>query len=144
MGKAKGDARIRRGLVDMTVHPDPDVSPSWVYEPEEHDEEYRCESPVGDGQALIYRQVFRQGRLVDFNISQCVRRGGKWLLVARADSCHGTVHLHLYDQAQDKVGDPELIGAVGSQRDLEDGYEEADDMLQARWSDNLRRWTDGG
>ncbi len=141
MEKSKGGRR--RHLVDMATPPEPDVSPTWVYEPEEHDEELRYEVPLGEGEGLIYRQVYRQGRLVDFNISQCTRSRGRWVLVARADSCHGTVHLHQYTQAGTKVGEPEVLRAIVTQQDLEDGYDLADGMLETTWQDNLRRWTDG-
>jgi hypothetical protein len=116
----------------------------WIYEPEDHDEEYEYEAPLGDGHITMYRHVFRQGRLVDFNVSQCTRRGGKWCLVARADSRHSSVHMHVYDQAGNKVGEPEIVCGIETQADLENGYERADAMLETRWDDNYRRWLDVG
>ena len=144
MGKAKSRVRIERGLADMSTAIEEEAAPCWAYEPEEHDEEHKYEAPLGDGHATLTRFVFRQGRMVDFNISQCTRRGGKWQLVARADSRHGTVHVHQYDQAGDKVGEPDILCPIATQQDLEIGYDQAEAMLELRWDDNYRRWTDAG
>lgn len=144
MGRATGKTRIERRLVDMTAAPaEADEDARWVYAPEEHDEEYRYENILSPTDALHVRHVYRRGRIVAFNITQMTRRGGKWHHVARADSCHGTVHLHRFDVDGNEVGDPKTLVEVFTESDLENGYDQAEEMLEDQWQENLRRCRDG-
>lgn len=143
MGRAVGKTRIQRGLVNMSDAPVDAPSERWEYTPEDHDEEFQYENVLAEGETLMVRHVFRQGRIVQFNFTQMTRRGGKWHHVARADSCHGTVHLHRFSATGAEVGDPKVLVEVLSQEDLENGYDKAEVVLEDEWSENLRRWRDG-
>lgn len=81
----------------------------------------------------------------EFAVIQQTRFRGRWRDVAAADSCHGDeVHLHRYSRSADnRVGDAEHICPVSSLDDLQDGYNQAYDLVVANWSENRRRWHDG-
>lgn len=145
IGKIKGEVRISRRLVDMSETQPTEVV-EWRYEEEEHDEENSFEVPLSEFDAVMVRQVYRQGRLVDFGITQLHRQGGKWRWVARADSCHETVHVHRYSQSgapYEPVGENLVLCDIFSQKDLENGYDIADATIEEQWKLNLRRWADG-
>lgn len=142
LGRAKSRARIERGLVDMAAGDTAD-SPAWVYQPDEHDEEHVYDFPLSVDSSLFVRQVLQRGRLVEFGITHSILRGGKWRFVARADSCHGTVHLHRYREDGSEVGEPQVLISVFTQEDLETGYNLAEDLVDTQWEENVRRWRDG-
>ncbi len=143
MGRTTGRTRIERGLVDMSAVAEEAPADRWVYMAEPHDEEFQYENILSEGEAIMVRHVFRRGRIVQFNITQMTRRGGKWHHVARADSCHGTVHLHRFGSDGQEIGEPKDLVEVFTQQDLENGYDMADQVLEDEWRENLRRWRDG-
>ncbi len=143
MGKAKSKTRIERGLVDMSASSEAEGTQRWSHQPDEHDEELTYQNVLAEDSVLYVRHVYQRGRVVDFGLTQMTRLGNRWVSVARADSCHGTVHLHRYNRAGDQIGEPKVLREVFTQQDLEEGYDLADAILDDEWVENLRRWRDG-
>jgi len=82
--------------------------------------------------------------MVEFAVTQITRSRGKWIEVARIDTCHGHVHRHqLQRGSSDTVGDVRSLEVIPADRGwevIDRWYEQALAMMQNEWKDNLRRW----
>jgi hypothetical protein len=98
---------------------------------------------VDDDNMLAVKAWEYRGKIVDFAVSQVVHIEGKWVDVARIDTAGGTIHRHQYDQGGSDLWDHRKIRDIPHENgwDVVDrGYEEALDMMENEWEDNLRRW----
>lgn len=148
MGPTKG--RPKKGdLVDMTI---PSQAEAPAYELPDPDEcvEVRDIYVLDAGHEVKVRYDLWRGRLiVEFAIVQQVRHNGRWVEVARIDSCqHGTVHKHQLRKSRpnDRVGqriDLETIPAQNGWTMVDGWYDKALQKMQDEWKDNLRRWRRG-
>ncbi len=140
MGKAKGKSRIERKLVDKTVLPEPEPLDVWQPpDPEECEEASYPVDLVQGRDRYHVRQLMHRGRLVDFAFAQDRRHGESWRKVARIDCAHGTVHLHLFNQAGQEILLRHLR-SISNQADVEEGYDQAADIIEQGWEEHVRRW----
>lgn len=63
-------------------------------------------------------------------------------MVAELDTRHGEVHIHQYRQGNIRTG-RRVLRIIRSQEDIEDGYEEALDVMTEKWEEHRRRWQRG-
>lgn len=138
MAKASGRTRQERGLVDKTVHPDPDV---WSFDPDEA-EEYEDVIAVAPDAKIIQRYNYVRGKIVEFALIQQQRHEGEWCDVAKVDTDHSEVHLHRYD-VQGNQFDRRVLRPIKCQADVDEGLVVADQVIFDLWEENRRRWENG-
>jgi hypothetical protein len=140
--KSRGRPQIERGLVIMS----PAVAEEqarWSPDPEQvTDWDYVQEIP-GVGRIAGRHGLDKENdRLLEFALTAQVEHGGGWANVARIDTAHGSVHMHIFNQRGDKIALEELRPVYGPE-DVSRGYDEAEHKLIAEWEENLRRWRRG-
>lgn len=84
--------------------------------------------------------------IVDFSVTQSVRADGEWFTVAEVLQSDGSVRLRQYTRSsqQEATVDLELhvIPTNGAWEVVDSSYANAVVMMQDKWEENLRRWTD--
>jgi hypothetical protein len=84
-----------------------------------------------------------RGQLVEFSVVLQVHTpGGGWVTVARADTCHGEVHIHRYSRAG-RERRKSVIRSVIALDDVAAGYDDACDMLIENRELAVRGWARG-
>lgn len=120
-------------------------SGSWEPPPPDECEETSYSTLVGTaGDTLHFRQCWHLlgGTLANFAIIAMTPLGGTLRRVATADICHGELHIHIYNQQEQRIR-RECIGPVSTQRDVDDSYGQALDRMTQNWEHYKRRWRDG-
>lgn len=96
----------------------------------------------------IGRIIGRQGldidthRLVEFSMTSQVERSHAWFDVARVDTAHEEVHLHIFNKTGQKIY-REVILPIYDPTDVDRGWEMGETNLIANWDEYLRRWRCG-
>jgi len=145
MGKAKGTARIARGLTDMSP---PVVTrqddPRWSPDPERPVDEYSIDFPIAGLGRLKGRQSLdaETGRIVEFALSAQIERDGTWHSIARIDTRHEEVHLHILNRRGDTIV-RRVIRIIRGPEDVDSGWDESVTVLTDDWEEHERRWTNG-
>lgn len=144
MGKTPGRPKVG-DLADMTIVPEPE-SPTYELPDPEECEEYPDKVVLSAGHELYVRFLLWKDRLiVEFAIGQIVRHNGRWVEVARIDTCHASVHKHQLrkDRPDDTVGQREELEAVpivNGWTTVDRWYDRALILMKDSWNENLRRW----
>lgn len=113
----------------MGSEPEPDVFQhppcDDCYEPIDHD--------VQLSEMLVIRDYQRhcQGRLVFFSLQLCRTAGGEREKVARVDTSHGEVHIHVFKRGNNEVKRTVIcpIPVDTSSKVLDHAYQDAYDRL---------------
>lgn len=133
----------REGRTVIMGVPITEVDDRWAPDPERI-EDWPFRVPLlGLGQ-IVGRQGLdsETGRLVEFSMTAQVAVNGQWFDLARVDTCHREVHLHLISHNGEEIG-REVIFPIKSPWDVDRGWVEGDMMLIARWDEHMRRWRRG-
>src|SRR5262249_39912626 len=119
------------------------TTPRWNPDPERV-ENYRVELPLIDMGRIIGRQGLDMdtGRLAEFSISAQITYRGRWSEVARVDTAHEEVHLHVRSRRGLYIYREVLFPITGPQ-DVDKGYEEGERRLLAEWERHERMWRRG-
>jgi hypothetical protein len=112
---------------------EPDPANEWV-------QRFPISAQVSFVQRLGYDE---DNRLAEWAVCQC-RLGddGKWQRVAVYDTCHGTAHMHLYNQ-DDVEFAKRHIASIDSYESLAVQLDSAVADVQNKWRENERRSNDG-
>jgi hypothetical protein len=120
---------------DVRWSPDPDSVEDWPFK-----------LPL-DGLGQI---VGRQGldkqtmRIAEFSLTAQVEYQGLWHDVARVDTCHEEVHLHLIGKDGEEIEDARaVLMPIRDMGDVHRGYDMAEKLLIADWEQHVRRWERG-
>jgi len=137
MGK-KGRAQQERRVVDMSAPALQDVL--WTPDPTEV-EDWPFETVLLDLGRLVGRQGLDvlTGRMVEFAITAQVDVAGHWVDVARVDTCHENVHLHLMSRTGVEIS-RQVTRPIYGPNDVELGWDAGEAMLLAKWDEHVRRW----
>jgi hypothetical protein len=93
--------------------------------------------------------LWKSRLIVEFAVMQIVRHNGRWVEVARIDTCHhGSVHKHQLSKSRpdDRVGRRDEIEKIPSTNGwavVDENYDRALQLMKADWTENLRRWRRG-
>ncbi len=142
MSQAKGRMQRESRAVVMSL-PITDTDDRWAPDPESvQDWPFRIPL-VGLGQ-ITGRQGLdaETGRLVEFSMTAQVELGGRWFDVARVDTCHSEVHVHLKSYTGEEI-DRKVIFPIHNPNDVDRGWVEGEKMLIAGWEEHVRRWRRG-
>jgi hypothetical protein len=146
LGKSKGRKADRR-LVDMGMQPP--EPPSYDLPDSDECDEVPGKIVLALGHELNTRFCIWKDRLiVEFAVVQVVRHNGRWVEVARIDTCHASVHKHQLSKSKpdDQVGHKEELKKIPGQSPwtvVNDWYDTALILMQTEWTENLRRWRHG-
>lgn len=139
MTKAKGRARIERGIADMS-----ESTEVVSYEPPLLEECRVRDQPIDLGADVRLHDHTRehQGLIVYFSLQLSVIRAADWFVVARIDTCHGEVHKHqFYRDGRDETRT--LVRTVpvdNGAATVDSHYLQGYDMLVEEHADIIRRW----
>jgi len=116
----------------------------WSPDPDEAVDEFPVDMPIQDVGRIRGRQALSQstGRLVEFGVSAQVELGGYWHTIARADTDHYEVHLHLLNKAGETIS-RRVIRIIRSAQDVDLGWDESVNILVEHWDEHERRWRSG-
>lgn len=145
MGRSKGGRRDR-GLADMSqVVIAREDDPRWSPDPEAPVDLYPLEMPIAGLGRIKGRQTLDRdtGRIVEFSITAQIERGGIWHDIARVDTCHEEVHLHILCRRTGKDIARRVLRVIRSPQDVDQGFEEGVTILTEDWEEHERRWTRG-
>jgi hypothetical protein len=95
---------------------------------------------------IIGRQALDKetGRLAEFALVAQVEYQGLWHDVARVDTCHEEVHLHLYAKDGREIKDARtVLLPVCNMSDVDRGYYMAEKLLIVEWEAHVQRWGRG-
>ena len=139
VGKAKGRVRQSKRLVDMA---DAGERPRFLgqFDPEELSEDDLNVFDLGPDCRCIQRMTYYKGRVVAFAIMQEIRHEGEWVVVIRADTCHDQAHWHRFAKRKAEQIDRRPLCDLTSIDDVEQGFDDASDLITAQWEENIRRW----
>jgi hypothetical protein len=140
--KSKGHVQRReRSLPDKAI---PAPEPERWYPPEPDPSlEYPINMPMpGLGRIIGRTQFDEANRMTEFCMIAQVRLAGAWWDVVRVDTCHGEVHAHYMYRTRD-YEEREVIHHIYCQNDVDSGYQLAEKLLIASWSDHVTRWHGG-
>lgn len=142
MGRAKGRVRQSRRLVDMssTAEVVEDLHCEGLAGP--GDDEDPFVMPLRDDVFALVRLRSEGPQLASFALMLFVRRDGDEHEVARVDSAHGTVHLHVF-QLGGREESRREIRDIHRVEDIERGYDEAFSAIVDDHEDLIRRWNRG-
>src|SRR5690348_13656274 len=142
MTRPQGRALERRLTVIEVVKPAP-AAPLWSPDPGRV-ENYRVEIPLLGMGRLVGRQGLDvdSGRLVEFSLSAQVEWGGHWSEVARVDTAHSEVHLHVRSKTGLYIY-REVLFPITGPHDVNKGYNEGERRLLAEWEHHERMWRRG-
>lgn len=141
MTKAKGRARIERGLVKPVVEP-PEVyeHPECgdCYEAINHDVQLSEDVMIHDFQRHC------QGKLVHFSLQLCIMWQELRRTAARIDTSHGTVHIHKYRRGDKEISN-DVISTIPldkTSKFLDDAYQDAYTRLLEDHEVLTKGWTE--
>jgi hypothetical protein len=140
--KSKGHVQRReRALPDKAI---PAPEPERWYPPEpDPDLEYKINIPMpGLGRIIGRTQFDESNRMTEFSITAQVFLADAWWDVVRIDTRHAEVHAHYKYRTRD-YEEREVIKVIHGQNDVDAGYQLAETLLIASWSDNVTRWHGG-
>jgi hypothetical protein len=81
-------------------------------------------------------------RLEGFAVMHMTQCGDQQEEVARVDTRHQEVHLHIFGHANYQLS-RSVLRIIQTQQDVEDGYDEALDVITESWQEHKRRWRSG-
>ena len=142
--RSRGRVQRERNLADMSLaEPDGDVR--WSPDPDSV-EDWPLILPLDGLGRIIGRQGLDQetGRLAEFALIAQVEYQGLWCDVARVDTCHEEVHLHLFGRNGQEIRDARTV--LLPVRDISDvgrGYDTAEKLLIVEWEQHVQRWERG-
>lgn len=142
MTKSKGHVQRReRALPDKAIPP---PEPERWFPPEpDPGVEYKINIPMSGLGRIIGRTQFDESdRMTEFSLTAQVPLDNAWWDVIRVDTCHGEVHAHYMYRTRD-YEEREVIKVIYCQNDVDAGYQLAETLLIASWSDNVARWHGG-
>lgn len=115
----------------------------WSPDPETV-EDYPFEMPLGGIRRIVGRIGLDRdtGRLVEFAIMAQVLYDGAWTEVARVDTRHEEVHLHLQSVFGGQI-DRRVLRPIRGPQDVHHGWDEGIDVLTDNWEEHERRWRSG-
>lgn len=118
---------------DARWSPDPDSTQDWP-----------MILPLDGLGRIIGRQALdkQTGRLAEFALTAQVEHHGMWCDVARVDTCHEEVHLHLFGKDGEEIA-REVLLPVRDMSDVGRGYDRAEKLLIVEWEQHVRRWERG-
>jgi hypothetical protein len=140
--KSKGHVQRReRALPDKAIAP---PEPERWYPPDlDTGVEYPINIPMSGLGRIIGRTRFDDSnRMTEFSLTAQVPLDNAWWDVIRVDTCHGEVHAHYMHRTRD-YEEREVIKVIYSQTDVDVGYQLAETLLIASWSDIVARWRGG-
>lgn len=142
MSSGKGAGRRNRGVTDMSA-PLLDAEPPWRPNLESADE-HPFSMPIDAERQIVGRQCLdgETGQFIEFNLTAQVRRSGTWHDIARVDTKHQTVHLHILSKTGDTLARRELRKIDGP-RDVDAGWVDGVKILVEDWEEHERRWRSG-
>lgn len=98
--------------------------------------------PLDEGVFALARMRSDGPLLVGFAVMLFVLRDGVECEVARVDTAHGTVHLHLFRPGGREVARREMRN-IHRVEDIDSGYHEAISAIVDDYEDLIRRWDRG-
>lgn len=142
MTRSRGRVQIEQHLAVMDTA-SPDTTTRWSPDPERV-ENYHVEMPLIGMGRIIGRQGLDidSGRLVEFSISAQVEDRGSWSEVARVDTAHSEVHVHVRSRSGLYIARQILLLITGP-HDVDHGYNEGERLLLANWEEHERMWRRG-
>lgn len=132
--------RLRRRIADMTIRP---ANRQYRPPPKRSCDVETYEYPLSDVDSMHVHYWMYRGKYVHFAITQARMVDGTSINIARIDTCWGIVHEHLYDQQGNDTLDHRVIYEIPTNDGWEvvdKAYDEALDIMEDKWADNLRRW----
>jgi hypothetical protein len=124
---------------------EPDDGTRWSPDPEKL-EDWPLILPLDGLGQIVGRQALDKetGRLAEFALIAQVRHQGLWHDVARVDTCHEEVHLHLFGQDGQEIKEARtILLPVRDMSDVGRGYDAAEKLLIVEWEQHVRRWERG-
>jgi hypothetical protein len=140
--KSKGRVQQReRSLPDKGIPP---AEPERWHLPEANpDLQYKINIPMpGVGRIIGQTQFDELDRMTRFCLTAQVFLADAWWDVVRVDTCHDEVHAHYMYRIRN-YEEREVIKPIYCQNDVDRGYQLAEALLIASWSDNVARWHGG-
>jgi hypothetical protein len=121
----------------------PEEDVRWSPDPESL-EDWPLLLPLDGLGRIIGRQALdeKTGRLAEFALVAQVEHQGLWHDVAKVDTCHEEVHLHLYSKNGQEIARTVLL-PVRNMSDVGRGYDTAEKLLIVEWEAHVRRWERG-
>ncbi|MFS0883971.1 hypothetical protein [Aeromicrobium sp. 179-A 4D2 NHS] len=108
-------------------------------------EESNWQLPLDRENRLHFHARVYKRRIVHFSIEHQHRWDGEWKCVARIDS-KDSIHLHLWDRWGTVLVDHKVITEIPpspeGQQVVHNGFEPAGQLLEAKWEEHLRRWSE--
>jgi hypothetical protein len=143
MTKAQGRMQHEKGLVVIGPALPAAPTPRWSPDPERV-EDFPVNLPLLGMGRIIGRQGLDMdsGRLVEFSISAQVEYQGAWSEVARVDTAHEEVHLHVRSRNGLYIARSVLCIISGPQ-DVDKGYEDGERLLLTNWEEHEGMWRRG-
>lgn len=149
VAKSRG-RQSERKLADMTIPPPLPIQPAEYGLPDpDETEEVSSRVALESGHELYVRFVMWRDRLiVEFAIGQIVRHNGRWVEVARIDTCHLSIHRHQLKKSEpgNTVGEREILEEIPPENPwavVDQWYERSLKMMEDDWTETLRRWRHG-
>ena len=141
MTPSKGRVQRERGLKDMAA---PVKEPERWHPPFPYrGETYPIKISLPQLGMIVGQTTFDEDhRMTEFALTAKVSLAGAWWDVVRFDTDHAEVHAH-YKYRTRNYEDREVIFPIYCQNDVDRGYQHAEKMLIACWSDNVMRWRGG-
>jgi hypothetical protein len=142
MSQSKGRHQREHGLAVMST-PAPEAQQGWSPDPDAV-EDWPFEVVLLSLGRIIGRQGLdtETGRLIEFAISAQVNVGGRWWNVARVDTCHEEVHLHVLSRTEQTLSRTVLLPIYGP-KDVDRGWQMGERKLVSDWEEHVRRWRSG-
>lgn len=141
MTPSKGRVQRERRLKDMSV---PIDEPERWYPPHPfRGTTYPIDVRLPHlGRLIGHMKLDENHRMTEFSLTAQVTLADAWWDVVRIDSDHGEVHAHYMFRTRD-YEEREVILPIYCQNDVDRGYQHAEKMLIACWSDIVMRWRGG-
>jgi len=96
----------------------------------------------GLGRIIGRTQFDEAHRMTEFALSAQVFHADAWWDVVRIDTDHGEVHIHYFHRTR-SYADRDVLRPIFCQNDVDKGFQLAETMLIALWSDHVKRWQGG-
>ncbi|MDT4988608.1 MAG: hypothetical protein QOI74_2702 [Micromonosporaceae bacterium] len=149
MGK-KPERPERGDLVNAAVPVQPTRKPASypLADPDECEEYERRVVLSAENQLYVRFQLWKDRLIVEFTVGQIVRYNGRWVEVARIDSCHNSIHKHQLSKSapRNTTGQRAVLEEIPHENPwscVDRWYDLALTKMQNEWTENIRRWRVG-